>query len=409
MTKDLASRNNSDLAQADPLANLPHELQEKVFVNGDLSKLSAQERNSYYCALCAAVGLSPLARPFQYIVLDKKLVLYPDKNFAEQARKAQRISVTSIERRTEDGIHFVTVKGSTPGGRKDEAMAAIALTKDEGEWIEKRDGSGSYFKKNGNVTPLNGTDKANAMMKCETKAKRRLTLSLTGLSFLDQGEQFDPEDVDIMDVDENGEIIGEDPDAHLVRRKGTGPLIVQHREEARSVIVDPPKCERCGELEPFCQCAPFAPNPEHRTPNTSSPSEAHGRRKFFAIARELGLAAHEGEAKRYYYALAEVVLGLGQYTLDTLRGITPEQWDRLAAWIDFVQTGAFKEPAVFNPLRALKTPTPESAAVTGLASHTAAEREAPNSHVGPPGSRAPLDEDPFQKLHNKLPGMEQSA
>jgi len=35
---------------------------------------------------------------------------------------------------------------------------------------------------------MNAEDKANAIMKCETKAKRRVTLSICGLGFLDETE-----------------------------------------------------------------------------------------------------------------------------------------------------------------------------------------------------------------------------
>ena len=39
-----------------------------------------------------------------------------------------------------------------------------------------------------NITGLKGTDLANELMKAETKAKRRVTLSICGLGMLDESE-----------------------------------------------------------------------------------------------------------------------------------------------------------------------------------------------------------------------------
>lgn len=137
---------------------------EKALVEGDLSKLTVEHRISYYNALCNSIGLNPLSKPFNYIVLNGKLTLYASKDCTDQLRSIHGVSVTDLESKLVDGIFMVVAKGRNKDGRTDAATGAVDLGK------------------------LYGDGKANAMMKAETKAKRRLTLSLCGLGMLDETE-----------------------------------------------------------------------------------------------------------------------------------------------------------------------------------------------------------------------------
>jgi hypothetical protein len=137
---------------------------EKVVVGGDLAKLSNVERLNYYARICQSLGLNPLTRPFQYIFLNGKLTLYAGAGCTDQLRGLKHVSIDKIEDRTEDGVYVVKVYASTPDGRQDAATGVVAI-----------DG-------------LRGETKANAMMKCETKAKRRVTLSICGLGMMDESE-----------------------------------------------------------------------------------------------------------------------------------------------------------------------------------------------------------------------------
>src|ERR1051326_8858676 len=74
-------------------ANVPAELQEKVLIGGDLSKLTIPERLSYYKAVCESVGLNPLTRPFEYLILNERLTLYARKDCTDQLRDLHGISV----------------------------------------------------------------------------------------------------------------------------------------------------------------------------------------------------------------------------------------------------------------------------------------------------------------------------
>ena len=150
----------TELATAGPLtANI-----EKVLLEGDLKPLTAQERLHYYNAICASLGLNPLTKPFAYIALNGKLQLYALKDCTEQLRKVHGVSITGVDPKQIGDLVVVVASASDRDGRVDSSTGAV------------------------NVKGLTGEALANAMMKCETKAKRRVTLSLCGLGMLDETE-----------------------------------------------------------------------------------------------------------------------------------------------------------------------------------------------------------------------------
>lgn len=150
---------STDLARV-----LPTQI-ENVMINGDLSKLSPQERVNYYTAVCESLGLNPLTKPFDYIPLSGKLILYATRNCGEQLRKIYGVSITDMTTQLiGDDMLVVTVKGVDASGRCDIASGAVSLG------------------------TLKGEARANAMLKCETKAKRRLALSICSLGMLDETE-----------------------------------------------------------------------------------------------------------------------------------------------------------------------------------------------------------------------------
>ena len=138
---------------------------EKAAVMGDLSGLTPMERLWHYHGLCQSLGLNPLSKPFDYIKLNGRLVLYAKKDATDQLRATRKISITSCERDTSDP-DFATwiVEGTDGRGRRDMEIGSVS------------------------ISGLRGEAKANATMKALTKAKRRLTLSLAGLGMLDESE-----------------------------------------------------------------------------------------------------------------------------------------------------------------------------------------------------------------------------
>lgn len=137
---------------------------ETVLIKGDLSKLTPQQRDAYYLKLCEVTGLNPLMQPFDYLTLQGKTVLYAKKEAAAQLRSIHGISVVDMDQDEREGIYTVTVKVQNAQGRMDMDIGSV------------------------NVANKKGDDRANAMLKAATKAKRRATLSICGLGLLDETE-----------------------------------------------------------------------------------------------------------------------------------------------------------------------------------------------------------------------------
>src|SRR5678815_2960423 len=136
---------------------------ERVLVQGDIGKLTPDQRMDYYRNMCASLGLNPMTRPFEYLTLQGKTLLYAKKDATDQLRKIHGVSINIVSRETIDGVYVVTARATDAKGRQDESLGALPL-------------------------PGSPVERANAIMKCETKAKRRVTLSICGLGMLDETE-----------------------------------------------------------------------------------------------------------------------------------------------------------------------------------------------------------------------------
>lgn len=158
---------------------------ERVVMVGDLSKLTAHERVTYYSHVCNSLGLNPLTRPFEYIALQGRLTLYARKDATDQLRKLHKISIKISSREVLDGVYVVTAQATeSPSGRQDESTGAVAIVGLKGDLL------------------------ANAFMKAETKAKRRVTLSIVGLGMLDESEIDSIPGAQPVMVGEDGTIAG---------------------------------------------------------------------------------------------------------------------------------------------------------------------------------------------------------
>lgn len=159
--------------------NKEHELSviEQVVMQGDLSKLNPMQRVTYYHRVCESMGLNPYTRPFDYISLNGKLTLYAKKDATEQLRQVKKISIVGLEGKFIDDLYIVTAKATTADGRSDLATGAVSIRN------------------------LGGDAKANALMKAETKAKRRVTLSISGMGFTDESEIDSIPSARLVDVD----------------------------------------------------------------------------------------------------------------------------------------------------------------------------------------------------------------
>lgn len=137
---------------------------ESALIMNDLAGLNDSQRLDYYGRVCASLGLNPLTQPFGYITLNNKLVLYAKRDATDQLRRLHGVTCTIMARERIEDLYIVTARATLPGGRTDESTGVVSLS------------------------GLRGADLANALMKAETKAKRRVTLSICGLGWLDETE-----------------------------------------------------------------------------------------------------------------------------------------------------------------------------------------------------------------------------
>lgn len=149
----------------------PFEVIEQVITSGDLGAMKPEARIAFYWRTCESLGLNPLTRPFDFIRDDKgAIIMYARKDATDQLRRIHAVSVEELVRDISDEYAQVEARGSiidakAPGGvRRDSALGVVG------------------------VKGLSGQARGNAIMKAETKAKRRLTLALVGLGFLDETE-----------------------------------------------------------------------------------------------------------------------------------------------------------------------------------------------------------------------------
>lgn len=162
-------------------------LMESVLISGDLAPLKPTERMQYYRSVCASLGLNPLTKPFEYLQLDNRLVLYVKRDGTDQLASLKRLTRRIVGRELVDNVYVVTAHAKTPDGREEESIGAVPLVREIGEWKSSQSGK-RFFQGTGKYEPLKPDERANAMMKAETKAKRRVTLSICGLGFVDESE-----------------------------------------------------------------------------------------------------------------------------------------------------------------------------------------------------------------------------
>lgn len=180
---------------------------ENVLIGGDLSRLTPEHRLAYYKSVCESVGLNPLTKPFDYLTLNSKMVLYAKRDATDQLRKIHGVSIHITGREMIEGVYIVTASATDKTGRTDESTGAVSI--------------GS----------LKGDALANATMKAETKAKRRVTLSICGLGILDETE---------IDTIPNAKRDEAPPPATAIKRLDAFANAAPGQTSAEAMPADPP-------------------------------------------------------------------------------------------------------------------------------------------------------------------------
>lgn len=170
MSTDLAPRSNGAVL-------------DQVIAGGDLASLTAEQRLSFYRQVCESLSLNPLTQPFAYIKLNGKLTLYATRNTTDQLRQLHGITLQIVSQEKIEDLYVVTCRATKSDGRSDEDTGVVSLAGLRGEAL------------------------ANGIMKAITKSKRRVTLSICGLGFLDETEVETIPGARRVDVRDTGEIV----------------------------------------------------------------------------------------------------------------------------------------------------------------------------------------------------------
>ena len=189
------------------LIKVDPEIISNLVLQGDISKMTQEQRTNYYKQFCDSLGLNPLTQPFKIIKFrDNKEQLYATKDCTEQLRKIYKVSIIELANQTINGVYVVTAKAQDGSGRTDAATGAVTI---EG---------------------LKGDMLANALMKAETKAKRRVTLSICGLGMLDESEmETIPGATTVNDIEAEPEMIN-DSQLSLIEGLVHNSTLEEHRK-----------------------------------------------------------------------------------------------------------------------------------------------------------------------------------
>ena len=203
---------------------------ESVVIGGDLAPLTPEQRVRYMQRVCTSLGLNWETSPFIYVKPADKMILYATKDCAAQLRRRDGISieVTGRSFMPEQGIYCVEVKATNAQGRSETAIGVVGITGMKHETL------------------------AGQMMRAETKAKRRVTLSLCGLGL--DGE----DDVQAFSPIGNGTAKGDRTTDSLMagnaaedgaRQVGPRPSAIQAllvSDDSAASTADPTRHQRTG-------------------------------------------------------------------------------------------------------------------------------------------------------------------
>lgn len=202
--------------------------EERALLLNDLKQLNAEQRSALYRKVCESVGLNPLTQPFQYLELNGKLVFYASRNCTDQLRQVHGVSLEITKREKVDGVYVVTAKATTPAGRCDESTGAVDIS--EPEKISIWENNSKKWVPNPRAgQTVSGDALANALMKAETKAKRRVTLSICGLSYLDESE---------LEMVKGAKVVEEPKIEVKELMTATAPQVREHAEEVKVPDID---------------------------------------------------------------------------------------------------------------------------------------------------------------------------
>ena len=162
----MSNKNELIKTNGQKIVELPEDIMESLLFNGDVSKLNQNQKMIYYAQFCKRIGLDPATQPFKLIKFPKtgREILYCDRGGAQQLNRMHKISHQRVHSESINNVYVVFMRATDVLGRYTDSSGAV------------------------DIAGKRGDDLANALMKAETKAKRRATLDLCGLGIIDESE-----------------------------------------------------------------------------------------------------------------------------------------------------------------------------------------------------------------------------
>lgn len=288
MTTELAIRDEQQSLAVAAQEEAGYAALAHVLGSGDLSQLTNEQRVGHYVRLCRSLGLNELSRPFDWVYFKgaegepEKLALYPNQSCAAQLRRQHHMRVQITRREIVGELFVCEATAYTPDGREDVASKYVPLT-------------GKYGK-------LKGTMLANALMKAETGAKRRVTLSMVGLA-------TPPDADDAMSW-------------HSVTVDGRGQILANPSDMQKALAADPGMARVVG--EPVFEDMDV---PDDGTISQAALPDELERPRSEPATRPVLRCNSEHWQKAYFGAVADTPLatdeGRAAFFTDYTKGYTP--------------------------------------------------------------------------------------
>lgn len=130
----------------------------KVAMAGDLSSLTMRDKMMLYASKAKSMGIDPMTQPFDLIESKGKQVLYPNAKCAAELQRIHGVSLGAVRTQMLDkDLVQVEITATLRNGRTDSDIGIVQV----GD---------------------RGISRGDAIMKAATKAKRRVTFSILGMS-----------------------------------------------------------------------------------------------------------------------------------------------------------------------------------------------------------------------------------
>lgn len=225
----------------------------EYFRSGNVAQLTQEEKDFVLSKLCERYGLDPILRPFDLISFQGSAKFYMTASATNQLANLKGLTREIIDLSIDEAklLAKCTVVVRDPQGRSETANAFIAVSK----FLPPTKDNPQMRK-----VMLEGEDLANALMKLETKAKRKATLSFFGV--MDAGADYEdrPTATQIQPDVSRPQVMADVAEAQKVVASPTAPATAPAPMPTAEEILSPATPEKKRGRPPKAQATPTQEN-----------------------------------------------------------------------------------------------------------------------------------------------------